>query len=88
MHHAQRARARNLEWIARVIKSQNEDVISLSRFRGLAAINRGVSRDKFMEYLQVLEDLGEISIDAVKDTITITSKINNNLMTPSDKGNE
>jgi hypothetical protein len=67
-------RRERISQIARSIQAtfqQNKEdgEISLSKLIGLIMYQHGLTREKVMEYLQVIETMGQIELDVVNDKI-------------------
>lgn len=55
-----------IAWLSNVLKSelnQNDGIVYIKRIQALASFNKGISREKCMEYIEILADAGDLIID-------------------------
>ena len=68
-HWNQVASKANIRWVKKQILDQKTDILSLRRLTSYALINRGISKEKLLDYLEALEALGYITVNCDKQVI-------------------
>ena len=68
-HWAQIASKANIRWLKKQILDQKADTLSLRKLTSYALMNRGISKEKLLDYLEALEASDYITVDSDKQII-------------------